>query len=68
VKLKFFWNKNCNLHSCESGISFFGDGLSDTFFSWEADKSFATFSEEEDVGGSGGENVSGRVLDVDDIE
>jgi hypothetical protein len=57
-----------NLHSCESGIPFFGDGLSDTFFSWEADKSFATFSEEEDVGGSGGENVSGRVLDVDDIE
>jgi len=57
-----------NLHSGDSGISFFGDGLSDTFFSWEADKSFVTFSEKEDVGGSGGENVSGSVFDVDDIE
>lgn len=57
-----------NLHSGDSGISFFGDRLSDTFFSWEADKSFVTFSEEEDVGCSGGENVSGSVFDVDDIE
>jgi len=51
-----------------SGISFFGDGFSDTFVFWETDQSFVAFSEQEDVAGSSGENVSGGVLDVDDIE
>ena len=51
-----------------SGISFFGDGFSNTLVSWEADEGFVAFSEQEDVAGSSGENVSGGVFDVDDIK
>jgi hypothetical protein len=51
-----------------SGISFFGDGFSDTFVFWETDEGFVAFSEQKDVAGSSGENVSGGVFDVDDIK
>jgi len=51
-----------------SGISFFGDGFSDTFVFWETDEGFVAFSEQEDVAGSSGENVSGGVFDVDNIK
>jgi len=67
--LEQFLTKNFkNLHSGDSGVSFFSDRLPDTFFSWEADKGFVTFSEQKDVGGSGGKNVSGGVFDIHDIE
>jgi len=52
----------------DSGVSLFGDSFPDTLVSWKADQSFVAFSEEEDVAGSGGENVSGGILDVDDVE
>jgi len=52
----------------DSGISLFGDAFSYTLVSWETDEGFVALSKEEDVAGSGGENVSGGILDVDDIE
>jgi len=52
----------------DSCISFFGDSFSDTLVSWERNQSLITFSQEEDVAGSGSENVSGSIFDVDNIE
>merc|ERR1712014_246091 len=52
----------------DSCISFFGDSFSDTLVSRERNQSLITFSQEEGVAGSGSENVSGSIFDVDNIE
>lgn len=52
----------------DSGVSLFGDRLSDTLVSGERDEGLGALAEEEDVGGSRGKGVASRVLDVDDVE
>jgi len=67
-------NKNCRTNSLvgksvlDSGVSLFGDRFSDTLVSWERDERLGALAEKEDVGGSGGKGVAGRVLDGDDVE
>jgi len=52
----------------DSGISLFGDRLSDALLAWETDQGLVALAQEEDVAGSGGETVAGAVLDVDNVE
>ena len=49
------------------GVSLINEGSSDTLELWKSDKSLLVLSDDENVGESGGEDVTGGVLDLGDL-
>jgi len=49
------------------GVSLLNKGSSDTLELWKSDKGLLVLSDDEEVGESGGEDVAGGVLDLDDL-
>ena len=49
------------------GVSLLNKGSSDTLELWKSDKGLLVLSNDEDVRESGGEDVAGGVLDLDDL-
>lgn len=57
-----------DLSGSQSLFSFFGNGDLDTLLSWEGDQSLFAAADDENVAQSGGEDSSGGILDIDDVE
>lgn len=57
-----------DLSGSQSLFSFFGNGDLNTLLSWEGDQSLFAAADDENVAQSGGEDSSGGILDIDDVE
>lgn len=52
----------------QSLVAFLGNGQLDTLALWQRDESLGGLTNDENVGQTGGENVTGGILDVHDFE